>query len=266
MFGGQKRVDNMFFILSKLFVFLLKPLNWAIILLLVSLFLRTKKWRARTRISAAAILFFFSNPFIVNQLALAWEMPPRQISEIPDSVDFAIILGGYYGSDLQATEGLPPFSMAVNRFISTYQLYKMGRVRKFLLTGGAGGMFGNKQNEADKVHDLLRSLGIPEADILVENQARNTRENALFTKILLDKTKPGASCLLITSAFHMPRAVMCFEKVGQKTMPFPVDFYGKPFQWRPGHTIEPDDLAFFKWNAIIKEWMGIAAYKIKGYI
>ncbi len=256
----------MFFIISKLLAFLLKPLNWAVILLVVSFFFKTKKRRHRSRLAAAGILIFFTNPLIINQLSLRWEAAPVELSELRDTADYAIILGGYFGAEVQSTAGLPQFSLPVNRFISTFQLYKMGRVRKFLLTGGGGTLFGSGPNEADEVHAMLRELGVPEADILVENQSRNSRENALFTKNLLDKTDPGARCLLITSAFHMPRAVGCFEKVGLKTTPFPVDFYGKPFRWRPSHLIEPDELAFMKWNALIKEWIGLAVYKIKGFV
>lgn len=256
----------MFFILSKILVFLIRPLNWAVILLIVSFFLKSKKRRHHARIGSAAILLFFTNPLIINQLVLHWEAPPVQISELRDTADYAIILGGYFGGDRQFSEKLPQFGTAINRFMSTFQLYKMGHVRKFLLTGGEGSLFGQARNESDEIHDLLRELGVPEADILVENKSRNTHENALFTKNLLDKTAPNATCLLITSAFHMPRAVLCFEKVGQKTTPFPVDFMGKPFKFSPKHLFEPDDTAFDKWNLLLKEWAGIVAYKVKGFI
>ena len=257
----------MFFIISKLLVFLTKPLNWAVGLLLVSFFLKTKKLGHRCRVAAAGVLVFFSNPLIINELALHWEAPPRQISEIRDTMDVAIILGGYYGADEQASDGLPQFSSAVNRFISPYQLYKMGLVRKFLLTGGGVNIFGKKSvGEAVLVHDMLRQMGVPESDILVENESRNTRENALFSKKMLDEKAPGAKCLLITSAFHMPRAMRCFDKVGQKYRPFPVDFLGKPFQWKPSLIFEPDEKAFDKWGNIIKEWVGLVAYKMKGFI
>ncbi len=260
-------LQPMFFILSKLLAFLLKPLCWAVILLVASFFIKRRNWAHQCRVAAAAILVFFSNPLIINQVAMAWESPPRQLSELRDTAEYAIVLGGYSNLENQNTPGLVQFTMSGNRLTSTYQLYKMGLVRRFVLTGGSSALYGKKRGgEAAEVHEMLLKIGVPEADILIDNESRNTYENALFTKRLLEKSPPGTKCLLVTSAFHMPRAVRCFDKVEQKVESFPVDFFGKGFDWRPSQTIEPDNLAFIKWDALIKEWFGMAAYKFKGYI
>jgi uncharacterized SAM-binding protein YcdF (DUF218 family) len=256
----------MFFILSKLFVFLLKPLNWVIGLLLFSLISKNKNGRKRSRWAAFGMLLFFSNPLIINQLLLKCEVSPRPISSLRDTFDVGILLGGYSCFETQTPIDMQPFSAAANRCTQTFELYKKGNIRKILLSGGEGNLYGIGDNEAERVAEYLQRLGVPSADILVENASRNTHENALFSKNLIDKKCPNGSFLLLTSAWHLPRAKGCFDKVGLKTTIFPVDFWGKTFRFTPKQSIEPDPEAFQKWDFLIKEGIGLIVYRLKNYI
>ena len=72
------------------------------------------------------------------------------------------------------------------------------------------GVFGNESREANYLYPLLESFGVPRERVLLEDRARNTYENAVFSKQLM-KPKPGERWLLVTSAVHMPRAIGCFS-------------------------------------------------------
>ncbi|NJN34334.1 MAG: YdcF family protein [Saprospiraceae bacterium] len=85
---------------------------------------------------------------------------------------------------------------------------------------------GKEVSEAAMTLPFLKTLGMPDSDIVLETKSRNTRENAILTKVILDKMGFGqARCLLITSAFHVPRASAIFKKVGIRFSVFPAHFF-----------------------------------------
>lgn len=255
----------MFFILSKVLVFAIRPLNWLVVLLLVSLFSKNEKRKRRCLRLALGGFLFFTNPFIINELYLLYEVPPVPPAALAEPFDVGIVLGGYSNFDTQTPDDLHPFSPSCNRLSQALELYQMDKIRKIMLVGGSGSLVSEEPSEADELQKWLLRLGVPEADILVENASRNTRENAVFAKNLLEKQPPGTTCLLLTSAWHLPRAMACFEKAGLKCTPFPVDFWGKPVQFKASHLLEPDERAFEKWELLLKEWLGRAVYRLKGY-
>ena len=110
-------------------------------------------------------------------------------------------------------------------------------------------------------------MGVRQEDILLENASRNTYENALFSKQLLDNqhfTNPKT--LLITSAYHTPRALGCFKKEGFDVQPFPAHFIGEKPSWRTSSWLTPESRSFSNWETILKEWVGYVVYRLKGYI
>src|SRR4029079_5186358 len=92
-----------------------------------------------------------------------------------------------------------------------------------VFAGGSGSLFGNRPDEAQFASRLWQSLGIGASRIELENASRNTFENATMTKALV-QPEPGQRWLLVTSAFHMPRAVGCFRRAGFAVEPYPVDW------------------------------------------
>jgi uncharacterized SAM-binding protein YcdF (DUF218 family) len=113
----------------------------------------------------------------------------------------------------------------------------------------------------------LRQVGVPEEDILLETEARNTYENALLAGEIIRKKFPQAPVLLITSAFHMRRASACFKKQGLLFDTFPGDYYSRGRR-KYGLTdfLLPQQEALLLWSKLFKEWMGMVAYKMAGYI
>ncbi|MBR9998409.1 MAG: YdcF family protein, partial [Cyclobacteriaceae bacterium] len=139
---------------------------------------------------------------------------------------------------------------------------------KILLSGGSGRLLDNDLKEARGLFDYLIFSGVNEADILIEDSSRNTRENALYSKNVLEKNGlAGKKHLVFTSAFHLRRAMLCFRKVNLNVDGFSTDFRGDfKRSFTPDKLLIPDPEAYSDWQLIIRELEGLLFYKISGYI
>jgi uncharacterized SAM-binding protein YcdF (DUF218 family) len=244
------------FIVSKIIGFLLDPFIWILLLLLVSLFLYDNKRKRILRRIALVLFLFFSNNFIINNAWNKYQWKPVQLDR-GAVYDAGIILGGLAGYDEELKQGF--FSQASDRFIQAARLYHLGHIKKIIVTGG-NGIFVKESgyNEADFIANNLCELDIPVADILLEKKSRNTIENALFSKQVMDSAGLGKTNLLITSAVHMPRALKIFDKHGIKSAPYPCNYRVLPDD--TAFTLKsmiPSHDAFAKWNILLKEWVGM---------
>jgi uncharacterized SAM-binding protein YcdF (DUF218 family) len=196
----------MFFILSKILAFLLKPLNWLALFALFSLFTKNETRRRKSVKVLIIMLLVFSNPWLVNQFARTWETGKRSPDSISQPYDIGILLGGFVNFNAESPPGLLTFHQAGNRLTATLMLYKTGKIRRILISGGAGRLIGDVPPEAGAARQFLLQCGVPDSAIVIENNSRNTRENALFSKELIQKLAPEGRCLLVTSAWHIRRA------------------------------------------------------------
>lgn len=256
----------MFFILSKLLVFLIQPLNWVIGLMIYALFVKQPIRKRRALAAAVILALFFTNRLVFNQFAKLWEVKTITADQIDRPYDIGILLGGYSNSFLLPMHDRMNFSYAANRFLNAYELYKTGKVKKLLLTGGSGDLLGKDRGEAVKVKEFLLRTGVPPEDIIMENESRNTRENAVFTRQILRDSYPEARCLLITSAWHMRRSIGCFKKAEVDCTPFSVDFMTEKDRWAPENSLIPNRTGFMLWDLLIREWVGYLAYSARGYL
>lgn len=156
------------------------------------------------------------------------------------------------------------FDKGTDRLLHTIYLYREKKIDSIIVTGGISSLV-NKDDEpeASRISYTLTQCGIPKERIIVEPTARNTHENAVNTAKIVKDSK----CILVTSAFHMRRAMGCFEKENIPFTPFPVDYYthdGKIHT--PATLIIPSENAFRIWAKFIKEGIGYTAYSIMGYI
>ena len=255
----------MFFILSKLLVFLIQPTIWLVGLLFWAFFTKNPIKRRRILRGTFFSTVVLTNPFLMHQTFRLYETPAVRMDTLRDTFDVGIVLGGF--SNFHVTDDRLNFNEAGNRLVDAVVLYKKGLVRKLLITGGDGNLVGKKSLEAEKAEPFLLLMGVRQADILLESASRNTHENALFSKQLLDNqhfTNP--KILLITSAYHTPRALGCFKKVGLNVQPFPAHFIGENPSWRASAWLTPESKGFTNWETILKEWVGYVVYRLKGYI
>ena len=126
----------MFFVVSKILAFAIQPVVWVISLLIFSFLSRNSKNKRRLLISSILVLFVFSNTFIFNCISYAWETEPINPTELKDTFDIAVILGGIASYD-ESTNQTQFFSNS-DRILNILPLYHDGRVKKILLTGGSG--------------------------------------------------------------------------------------------------------------------------------
>jgi len=252
----------MFFILSKLFVFVVTPLTWIIVLLLFAVFSKVETRKKRCLRWSLYLTLFFSNSFIFNNCARMWEIPATRFEDLK-TYDYGIVLGGMSVNDEDMNR--VQFYRGVDRLIQTIDLYKRGVIKKIIFTGGSGRLLHPEMKEGEELKPYILKMGVKEEDLYVENESQNTRQNAVFTKELIDKEKLTGSYLLITSAFHMRRSLGCFKKVGIAVTPYSTDRYGGKNKWEFDYLFIPNVSSINDWTGIIHEMIGFMVYKISGY-
>ena len=254
----------MFFILSKILAFFVRPLTWIIAALLLSVFLKNQQWKKRCFWIGVGILMFFSNQYISNRMMLWWEPSPVPFESL-EKHDVAIVFSGVTKSDKTPNDRVY-FNNGADRITHTLQLYNSGKVDHIIVSGGLGFQQDNQSPAAERLKSFLVMAGVPDSTITVEPNALNTNENAVKVAEILNRDFPNQKYLLVTSAFHMKRAAMCLKKQGIEFSEFPAGYLtGAP-------TLNFDDIfipkaeAISRWESLIKELVGIATYKLMGYI
>lgn len=255
----------MFFIASKVGLFCLQPSSLAFLSLLLGMALvrRSPALGRGFLYAGAAIILLFG--FLPGGNLLVLPLEGRfgsRVSPIPHGdVAGIILLGGFEDGAITRARGGLALNEAAERLTETLRLARAIPEAKVVFTGGSGSLFGGEGIGAG-VRQFLIDAGIPAERIVVENRSRNTYENAVFTKDLL---KPIAQdrWLLVTSAYHMPRAVGVFRKVGFGVIPYPVDFRTR--DW--GDVLRPFDsigAGLQRTDLAAKEWIGLIAYWMTG--
>lgn len=252
----------MFFLLSKLLTFLISPIIWIITLFFVSIFSKNEKRRKKSFVWAFGLLLFFSNSFIFDEFTRAWELPATKYKDL-QIYDVGIVLGGMsvYDEEFDRAQ----FYRGVDRLIQAIELYKLGRIKKIIFTGGSGRVLHPEMKEGNYIKRYILFMGVPEKDFIIESESQNTRENALYTKKVIDEKKITGKFLLITSAFHMRRSLNCYSKVGLEVTPYCTDRYAGPRKFEFDHLFIPNTSTINDWYAIIHEIVGYVTYKIIGY-
>ena len=254
----------MFFFLSKTAAYLLLPSNLFITLGLAGFALRFTRWRrAGARIALGSIFILLAFAFLPIGSVLMNELEQRfpawdATRGAPDGI---IILGGSIDPSLSLDRGSPAVVTAAGRIIAMAKLARQFPSARIIYSGGNGSLIPGKPAEADFIYPLLDAFGVPRARVLLETRSRNTEENAVFAKAIANP-KPGEHWLLVTSAWHMPRAVGCFRRIG-----FPVEAYPTDWQTRGDvrlvPSLEPAKNLVSTDNAV-HEWLGLLAYRLSG--
>lgn len=193
-----------------------------------------------------------------------WEVSSYQASSIHSSYDVVIVLGGatrYYNNYVLR----PVYGSGVDRLIQAVDLYHLKKAKKILLSGGSGYILNQQIKEADLLRSVLLQMCIPDSDIIVERESRNTYENAKMTATILKYRPSIKSYLIITSAFHVRRTTACFERQNLIADYFPVDNHSGKAMFSPDKLFIPNESALNDWNLLIHEWTGLLLYKIAGY-
>ena len=255
----------MFFVLSKVLAALAVPSNLIVGLGIVGmLLLLTRFRRAGVRLMVASVIVILMLGFLPIgrglMTVLENRFPPG--SEDGPPITGIIVLGGPINARMSAARGSLSITGEVERFLEGAALARRHPAARLVFTGGNPSLLRDDPPESFYATQLFEQLGVPKSRLILEDQSRNTEENAVFTKRLVDP-KPGERWLLVTSAMHMPRAVGVFRKAG-----FPVEAY--PVDWRtlPGASLlyVPRDLlnGVAALDAVSHELVGMFAYWITG--
>ncbi|NND68967.1 MAG: YdcF family protein [Halioglobus sp.] len=211
------------FLAAKLASLVIYPLSFSLFLALLALLLFLLRWRrAATALCcfAFAWLYAFSTATVANSLTdyLEAPYPPKVMSVVPLS-EAIVLLGGATRGDTHRARA-PDLNQRADRLLHAVALYKQSKAPLVVVSGGSpvGG-----RSEAAQMRDLLLLMGVPLSAMQLERQSRNTRENALYVGEML-RERGVRRILLVTSAFHMRRAVPLFEKQGLEVVPAPTDF------------------------------------------
>ena len=257
----------MFYVLSKTIDVLLMPLTLVFMTLIYAFFTKNKVRGRRVFVGVLGLLYLMSSPIFVNQLLIWWEYKGKTPSEISKTYEVGVLLTG--GMAKAETWQPPHIWVGVNfdRAAQAFQLYRAGKIRKILISGGQGRISGSETggSEGRGIRQYLIASGVPASDVLLESKARNTHENALFSaKILREQFKIN-ECVLITSAFHLFRAEGCFKQAGIATIPFSASFLQQKQRiWVDSFFPNEESFSFF--SVLWHEWLGCVVYKVAGYL
>jgi len=241
------------------------PIVLIVIFLILSVLIKSEVWRKRFFYLGLGMLIFFSNSFIANEVMKAWEVDPIAFESIEKKYEVGVVLGGVILGDTELTDRAF-FSKGADRIYHAVLLYKRGLIKKIFVSGGTSRLIDIGQREALQMIDALVGMGVEREDIDFEVVSRNTYENALESKRILGKSYESSDCLLITSAFHMRRALRCFKRVDYGMDGFSVDIYTHKTRFTPDVLFIPSVNALQHWHLLIKEWVGFTAYWVMGYV
>ena len=256
----------MFFLISKIFWALVQPLSATLLLVLLGVVLAAMGKR-RLGISAGVLGvlvlgltgFTTLGALMIAPLEDRFERP----AQMPEAVAAIVMLGGASSGSVSAARGLTELTVAGDRFVETLRLAQLYPQAKVVITGGVGSIESEGETEAATAERFFTGLGIAPERLVLEDQARNTAENADFTAVLLGELDGPA--VMVTSAFHMPRSMGLFRKAGLEMLPWPTD-YRSTGEESVGFDIRNPVDNLTTATTAIKEWIGLLVYHWSGKI
>lgn len=250
--------------INKIVGFLVSPLGIALLGGLLALLCakynhrRAAKWLGRLTV---AWLWLWMTPIMTWVVGVPLEREFLVDGRVPMVESFPeaeaiVLLGGAMGIETNLSSYAEMWSGA-DRVWQAARLYKAGKASKVIATGNGA---------RDSTLPLLNDFGVPSECVLFHD-ARNTEEEAKFVEtVLAAKNTKDAKILLVTSAWHMKRARLMFEKYAPdiNVICAPADFENsiaaaKPFSFS---CFLPDPGAFMGNSVAFHEWVGIAGYKL----
>jgi len=256
--------SDVFFHVSKLFWLVVQPSS--LILLLIVAGLALELWRPRwglrlAAVGAALYLIAGFSPlghWLMIPLEARFDRPALTGAQ-PDGM---IVLGGSIDTVVSKARGVTGLNDAAERLSEAAALTRRFPQARLVFSGGSADILYEGMTEAEAAKALFTSLGIAPERIVLEDRSRNTAQNAQYTKALVSP-EAGERWLLVTSAFHMPRAVGCFRAAGFDVTPWPVDYRtrGPEDVWRLFPRISE---GLRRVDLAAKEWAGLVVYYVTG--
>jgi uncharacterized SAM-binding protein YcdF (DUF218 family) len=260
----------MFFYLAKAVWFVLQPSTFIALLIgygAILIWTGWARWGRRFVSIGAVLLLAVGLSPLGNALILPLEDRfPRADLDQPPAPAGLIILGGAENRLVGSARKAPTLNEAGERLLEGAILALRFPNAKVAFSGGDAGILYKSDSEAQGAADILTDLGVERGRLVLESNARDTYENAVFLRKELDRGgafSEGTRWLLITSAYHMPRSIGAFRQAGFDVEPWPVDYrtrgpedFSKPFD-KVSEGLRRVDTA-------TREWVGLLAYWATG--
>lgn len=253
--------------LTKLLPVFIYPLGMSLAVSVFALALLATRFRKLAGLFfavAIGALWTCSTPIFANWLMGGVESKnlPVALDSLPVA-DAIVVLGGFMGQP-NPPRRTPDFSEAVDRLLFAGDLYRAGKALVIVISGGNLPWLKAVAPEAELAAAFLIQSGIPASAIVIESASRNTHENAVNTAQIF-KARSFQSGLLVTSAAHMDRSLATFRAAGLQVTPASTDvrvtypYYQSPLD------LLPDADALARTTSSIKEYIGLFAYRLKGW-
>ncbi len=246
-------MEDIFFFLSKILHYLFVPYFWVFIGLVLIVFVKSSKKRKIFSIVTLIIFYVISNSFLLDEVMRLWEAPFVENKEVlTKHYDYVVVLGGmmkYYDTQ-QKQMG---FNRNADRIMQGIKMLNKGIADTLIVSGGDGSILKTIGPEGKYIKEYLADIGLDSSRILFESESRNTYENVVFTKSMIKK---NAKVLLITSGYHLRRAVACFKKQGIQVDCYAADRVSGQRKFTFDHMFIPQSTAMSNWEALIHELVG----------
>lgn len=256
----------MFFFLSKILWALVAPVNVLLLLLLAGaalLFTRfARAGRALVIVSALGFVVFGVLPTGAIMLRALEDRFPRPPADMAPPAGI-VVLGGGVNELVTHRRGSIELTGSGDRLTEAAILARRFPQAKLVFTGGSAALLGSPHREAHVARQLFLGIGLPQEQLVFEENSRNTYENAVLTRELV-KPAPGERWLLVTSASHMPRSVGIFRKAGFEVTPYPVDY--ETLGVRRELLAPTTDVlsGLRRTDRALREYIGLVAYRLAG--
>lgn len=213
------------FMISKIFWLVAQPLSLAFIAIVLALFLAALNLRRLGMLfSAFAVLILFVVLYTSAGSVLMQRLEDRFAKPSdPESLSCMIVLGGSFDTQVTTVRGGIELNDGADRFTEALRLAIRYPESRILVSGGDGSFSGAYEGDAVTAARFFAAYGIAPERLVREETSRNTFENTLNTRDLL-VANGLENCLLVTSAFHMPRSMGLFRKAGIPVVAWPTDY------------------------------------------
>ncbi|MET0173371.1 MAG: YdcF family protein [Agrobacterium vaccinii] len=246
---------------------MLQPLSLAFFLCFAGAalaLLRFRKMGGALSLCAASLLFVTLYTTAGSVALQVLEDHVRKPQADPADLSCIIVLGGAFETLVTTSRGGVEFNQAAERFVETARLALKYPQAKVLISGGDGSISGAYEGEANASERFFSAFGIAPERLIKENTSRNTLENARNTAGML-RDNGLSDCLLITSAFHMPRSLGLFRAVGLSVTAWPVDYRTTGIETL-GFDFTQPSLNAQQTATAAREWLGLVGYYLTGRI
>lgn len=243
--------------LHKLLPLLLSPIVLVCALVLAGL-VGTRRWLA---VLGVALLWVCASPWFSDSLfRMVEQHAVRQSPAAMPQADAVVVLSGML-TTVPGTQGAAQEWGDPDRFLGGLELFAAGKAPTLVFTRGKLPWSAGDLAEGDVLRQWAEKQGVPPKAILLTGLVENTQQEALEVRRLF--SSPTASVLLVTSAFHMPRAQALFQAQGMHVVPYPVDFK-VPVRQTTLMDYLPDADALRWTDVAVRELIGRAYYWVRG--